>query len=212
MRSASSPSRTGGGCRGTAPGCSDPSRTARTPPPTRRVAAPLGRVSLGFPAGGVAAWRGPGANRRNAAPNGPGPPRQRRPPPAAGGDPPPACGSPAEDAIVAKFVRAWESADLGALAALLTDDVFISMPPMPFEYEGRDLFARFCASLFSAGHTFALVPTRANCQPAFGAYLRASNGISHGMGLYVLTLTCDRLCAMTRFEKTVLPWFALPPS
>jgi ketosteroid isomerase-like protein len=70
---------------------------------------------------------------------------------------------------VAKFVSAWESADLDALVALLTDDVFISMPPMPFEYEGRDLVARFCASIFGAGRRFDLVRTRANGQPAFGA-------------------------------------------
>ncbi len=73
---------------------------------------------------------------------------------------------------MARFVRAYESADLDALVALLTDDVFISMPPMPFEYEGRDVVADFCASLFRAGRRFDLVPTRANGQPAFGAYLR----------------------------------------
>ena len=28
---------------------------------------------------------------------------------------------------------------MGALVALLTDDVFMSMPPMPFEYQGRDV-------------------------------------------------------------------------
>jgi hypothetical protein len=110
---------------------------------------------------------------------------------------------------VAKFVRAWESADLDALVALLTDDVFMSMPPMPFEYEGRDVVARFCASIFRAGRRFDLVPTRANGQPAFGAYLRAPGGISHGTGLYILTLTGDRICAMTRFENAVLPWFGL---
>jgi RNA polymerase sigma-70 factor (ECF subfamily) len=121
-------------------------------------------------------------------------------------------GSPSEDAVVAEFVRAWESADVDALVALLTDDVFISMPPMPFEYEGRDLAARFCASIFSAGRRFELVPTRANGQPAFGAYLRGPNGISHGMGLYVLTLAGGRICAMTRFENTVLPSFGLPRS
>jgi RNA polymerase sigma-70 factor (TIGR02960 family) len=127
-------------------------------------------------------------------------------------EPPPAADSPSEDAIVAKFVRAWESADLDALVALLTDDVFMSMPPMPFEYEGRDVVARFCGSIFRAGRRFDLVPTRANGQPAFGAYLRAPSGISHGIGLYVLTLTGDRICAMTRFENTVLPSFGLPRS
>jgi RNA polymerase sigma-70 factor (ECF subfamily) len=111
---------------------------------------------------------------------------------------------------VAKFARAWESADLDALVALLTDDVFMSMPPMPFEYQGRDVVARFCASIFGADRRFDLVPTRANGQPAFGAYLRAPDGISHGVGIYVLTLASDRISAMTRFENSVLPWFGLP--
>ena len=127
-------------------------------------------------------------------------------------EPPPAPNSPAEEAVVARFVRAWGSADIDALVALFTDDVFVSMPPMPFEYEGRDLVARFCASIFSAGRRFDLVPTRANGQPAFGAYLRAPNGISYEMGLYVLTLAGDRICAMTRFENTVLSSFGLPRS
>jgi RNA polymerase sigma-70 factor (ECF subfamily) len=137
---------------------------------------------------------------------------QRRWPPATELEPPPALNSASEDAIVAKFVRAWESADLDALVALLTEDVFISMPPMPFEYEGRDAVARFCASLFGSGRSFDLVRTRANGQPAFGAYLRTGNGISHGVGLFVLTLTRDRIGAMARFDEIVLPWFGLPRS
>jgi RNA polymerase sigma-70 factor (TIGR02960 family) len=137
---------------------------------------------------------------------------QRRLPATADRKPPPAASSPAEEALVAKFVRAWESADLGALVALLTDDVVVSMPPMPFEYEGRDVVTRFCAGLFGAGRRFDLVLTRANGQPAFGVYLRAPTGIRHGVGLYVLTLADDRICAMTRFDNSVLPWFGLPRS
>jgi len=137
---------------------------------------------------------------------------QRQAPAAGGHERPPSPGSPAEDAIVAKFVSAYESADLDTLVALLTDDVFVSMPPIPFEYEGRDIVARFCASLFGAGRMFDLVPTRANGQPAFGAYLRAPTGIRHGTGLIVLTLAGDRICAMTRFETSVFPWFGLPRS
>lgn len=137
---------------------------------------------------------------------------QRRLPPTGVRQPPPTPSSPSEDAIAAKFVRAWESADVDAVVALLTDDVFISMPPILNEYEGRDLAARFCASIFRAGRRFDLVPTRANGQPAFAAYLRDPSGSRHGVGLYVLTLTGDRICAMTRFEGSVLPWFGLPPS
>jgi RNA polymerase sigma-70 factor (ECF subfamily) len=98
------------------------------------------------------------------------------------------------------------------VVSLLTDDVFVSMPPMPLEYQGRDIVARFCAGILQPGRRFDLVPTRANGQPAFGTYLRASNGISHGTGLFVLTLTRDRICAMTRFENRVYPWFGLPRS
>ena len=137
---------------------------------------------------------------------------QRRWQPNADRKRPPASGSPSEDAIVTEFVRAWESADLDALVALLTDDVFVSMPPMPFEYEGRDLVSRFCASIFRSGRRFDLVRTQANGQPAFGAYLRSASGIRHGVGLYVLTLAGEQISAMTRFENIVLPWFDLPRS
>ena len=113
---------------------------------------------------------------------------------------------------MARFARAWASADLDALVALLTDDVFIAMPPEPFGYEGRELVARCCARQFGAGHRFDLVPTRANGQPAFGTYLRVPAGIRHAAGFYVLTLAGGQICAMTRFEASVLPWFGLPRS
>jgi RNA polymerase sigma-70 factor (TIGR02960 family) len=131
---------------------------------------------------------------------------------SANREPPPAPDSLSEQATVAKFVRAYESGDLDALVALLTDDVFLSMPPFPLEYEGRDVVSRFYASMIGSGRRFDLVPTRANGQPAFGAYLRASTGIRHGTGLLVLTLTGDRICSVTRFDNSVLPWFGLPRS
>jgi RNA polymerase sigma-70 factor (ECF subfamily) len=178
--------------------------------PPRQVAVLVLRDVLGYPARDVADMLGTttesvtsalkraraGVARRRAT-------ADHRPPPA---------GSPAEDAVVAGFVRAWESADVAALVALMTDDVVAAMPPMPFEYEGRDVVARFSAALFDAGRRFDLVPTRANAQPAFGAYLRAPAGARHGVGLFVLTLCGDRICAMTRFDSGVLPWFGLPRS
>ncbi len=178
--------------------------------PPRQLAVLVLRDVLGFHANEVAGMLDSTVESVNSALKRARASLERRQPP--GCEPPPASGSPSENAIVAKFVRAWESADLGALVALLTDDVFMSMPPMPFEYEGPDVVARFCASLFGAGRRFDLVPTRANGQPAFGAYLRAPTGIRHGVGLYVLTLSGDRICAMTRFDNSVLPWFGQPRS
>jgi len=178
--------------------------------PPRQVAVLILRDVLGFHASEVAGMLDSTEESVTSALKRARASLDRRRPEAAGREPPPAAGSAAEDAVVAKFVSAWESADLRALVALLTDDVFISMPPMPFEYEGRDVVADFCALLFGRGRRFDLVPTRANGQPAFGVYLRAPDGARPGAGLYVLTLTGDQVCAMTRFDASVLSRFGLP--
>jgi RNA polymerase sigma-70 factor (TIGR02960 family) len=180
--------------------------------PPRQVAVLILRDVLGFHASEVAGMLEVTVESVNSALKRARASLRRQLPPGDGGERPPAAGSPPEDAIVARFVSAWQSADLDALVALLTDDVFVSMPPMPFEYAGLDAVARFCASLFGAGRRFDLVPTRANGQPAFGAYLCAPDGIRRGIGLYVLTLSGDRISAMIRFEASLLPWFGLPRS
>jgi hypothetical protein len=118
--------------------------------------------------------------------------------------------TPFEEEILARFVPAYEAADLDTVIELLTDDVFISMPPIPFEYHGREVVSRLFDKIFGAGRRFDLVPTRANGQPAFGSYLRGPDGLSHGVGLIVLEVGDAGITAMTRFEKSVLGWFGLP--
>jgi RNA polymerase sigma-70 factor (TIGR02960 family) len=180
--------------------------------PPRQVAVLILRDVLGFHASEVADMLDSTVESVNSALKRARAGLERQRPQPADREPPPAPGSPSEDAIVSKFVGAWESANVGALVELLTDDVFTSMPPMPFEYEGRELVGRFCASIFRSGRSHDLVPTRANGQPAFGSYLRAVTGVRHGVGLYVLTLSGERICAMTRFDNGVLPSFGLPRS
>jgi RNA polymerase sigma-70 factor (ECF subfamily) len=107
--------------------------------PPRQVAVLILRDVLGFRASEVAGMLEVTVQSVNSALKRARASLQRRQQPAAGHPPPPAAGSPAEDAIVAMFARAWESADLDALVALLTDDVFFAMPPVPFGYEGRDV-------------------------------------------------------------------------
>ncbi|MGH8965708.1 MAG: RNA polymerase subunit sigma-70, partial [Actinomycetes bacterium] len=122
----------------------------------------------------------------------------------------PAPGSASERAVVAEFVRAYEAGDPDALVALFTDDVVVSMPPIPLEYRGRAAAAELFTAIFGSGRRVDLVPTRANGQPAFAAYLRATTGARHASGLFVLTLAGDRVRAFTRFDAAVLPWFGLP--
>jgi RNA polymerase sigma-70 factor (TIGR02960 family) len=180
--------------------------------PPRQVAVLILRDVLGYHANEVADLLDSTAESVNGALKRARASLRRRVPRVGEHEAPPSPDSPAEQALVAEFVRTYESADLDRLVALLTRDVFVSMPPMPFEYMGRDVTTRFFRSIFGAGRRFDLVPTRANGQPAFGAYLRASNGVRHGTGLFVLTLAGDRIGAMTHFDNSVLPWFELPPS
>jgi RNA polymerase sigma-70 factor (TIGR02960 family) len=180
--------------------------------PPRQLAVLILRDVLGFRASEVAGMLDATVASVNSALKRARASLPHRWPPAGDREPPPTSGSAAEDEIVAKFVSAYESADIDALVALLTDDVFMSMPPMPLEYEGRDVVAQFCALLFGSGREYDVAATRANGQPAFGLYLRGPAGVSHATGLITLALAGDRICAMTRFENSVLPSFGLPPS
>jgi RNA polymerase sigma-70 factor (TIGR02960 family) len=137
---------------------------------------------------------------------------QRSVPPSGDREPPPPPNSPVEQELLARLTRAYEIGDVDGIVALLTDDVWVSMPPVPLEYQGRELAARFhTAVTFRQGRTYQLVATRANGQPAYCGYFRdPASGVLHATGLVVLTLAGDRICAMTRFDNSVLPRFGLP--
>ncbi|MGH8829267.1 MAG: sigma factor-like helix-turn-helix DNA-binding protein, partial [Jiangellaceae bacterium] len=181
--------------------------------PPRQLAVLILRDVLGFRANEVADMLDSTVESVNSALKRARASLRRRLPPTGEREPAPAPDSPAAQALVAKFVRAYQFADVDALVALLTDDVYVSMPPIPLEYQGRDAVASFYASIIRPDRTHDLMPTRANGQLAFGTYLRTpTSGIRHGTGLLVLTLAGDRICAITRFDKSVLPWFGLPRS
>jgi RNA polymerase sigma-70 factor (TIGR02960 family) len=128
---------------------------------------------------------------------------------------PPPPHSPAEQRLVAQLTRAFEAADVDGIVALLTEDVWLTMPPLPLEYQGRDLTARFFTLVFQSRRRrqYRLVATRANGQPAFGLYVRDQHApVLHANGLLVLTLAGDRVSAITRFDPSVLARFGLPRS
>jgi len=60
----------------------------------------------------------------------------------AGAEPPPAPDSPAERELVRRLTEAFAAGDVDAVVSLLTDDVWLIMPPSPFEYQGRDVARR----------------------------------------------------------------------
>ena len=135
--------------------------------------------------------------------------------PEADRDSAPLPDSPDERRIVECFARAFERGDVDALLELLTDDVWLTMPPLPLEYQGHAAVGHFLSTIaLRDRRSYVLVPTRANGQPAFGAYLQdPRTPILHAHGVLVLTLRGGQVAAMTRFIDTgVLSRFGLPRS
>jgi ketosteroid isomerase-like protein len=119
-----------------------------------------------------------------------------------------------ERQLIERLTEAYETGDVDGIIALFTDDAWLTMPPVPLEYQGREVIGRFLVAIaFRHGRTYRLIATRANGQLAFGAYLRGPRAeAALANGLLVLTLTGSRIRAMTRFGDSVLPRFGLPPS
>ena len=119
--------------------------------------------------------------------------------------------SPAEVAVVDRFVSAFERFDLDELVALLTDDARLTMPPEPAEHLGPRPIAGFLVESH-LGQDVRLLPTRANGQPALVLYLPdPSAPIWRASGLIVLTLQGDQIRALTRFGNLgLLTRFGFP--
>ena len=131
---------------------------------------------------------------------------------ASGPEPPPAPNSASEQEIVTGLVEALETGDVDKLVGLLTEDVWVTMPPLPLQYRGRELAARFFGTVtFRPGRRTRFVPTRANGQPALAVYVRdPTTGLYHANGIAVLTLSGSLISAITGFDNSVLPSFGLP--
>ncbi len=132
---------------------------------------------------------------------------ERRAQPAA-----PAAGSPEEQRLIEAYVDAFTTHDVDKLVAILSEDVWLKMPPLPMEYHGRDAAIRFFqAIVHPGGRPLRLVPTRANGGPACGVYTNdPATGTWRATGLIAVVISGDRITELTRFEVGVMASFGLP--
>ncbi len=128
------------------------------------------------------------------------------------GPPAPAPGSPEERELTERFVAAFTDFDVDALVALMSDDVWVKMPPMPFEYFGPAAAREFLDAIHTRRRKVdRMVPVRANGQPAWGVYMPDRvTGVAHCNAIIVLSLAGNRICEITRFEPAVAASFGLP--
>jgi RNA polymerase sigma-70 factor (ECF subfamily) len=104
--------------------------------------------------------------------------------------------------VVEAFLRAWHDNDIPALAALLRDDIILTMPPQTLAFLGCDAVAGFFATVPAEGRLdlIDLVEIRANGEPGVAAYLPdGSTGDCRGYGIMVLSIDGDQIAGITGF-------------
>lgn len=126
--------------------------------------------------------------------------------------PPPAPGTPEENELLDRFVEAFTAFDIDAIIDLMTDDAWVRMPPMPFEYHGSAAVRRFFTAIGPHKHRAdRMVPLRANRQPAWAVYSTdPTAGRMHLTSIIVLGLAGERVGELTRFETAIASYFGVP--
>ncbi len=117
--------------------------------------------------------------------------------------------------LLDRYVALWEQADIPGFVALLREDAWFTMPPLPVWFQGRAAIATVLSTrIFTPGRQRRLLPTRANGSPAFGLYQReAEAGVYQLVGLVVLGVVGEQIGSLVAFlELSSLSSFALPPT
>ena len=114
--------------------------------------------------------------------------------------------------LLERFVTAFTSGAVDDLVALMTDDIWVRMPPLPFEYHGTEAAASLLDAVAAHRHAIErMVPTDANRQPAWGEYVRdpVAGGL-HLVGVLVVGFAGGKVCEITHFETSVAASLGLP--
>jgi len=115
--------------------------------------------------------------------------------------------------VMARFMAAHERHDAAAAAAMLRDDIRITMPPHPFLFEGVDVVGPALETAFGVEEVgeWRLVPMRANRMPAAASYLQAWGDTQfRAFKIDVVRLVEGRVAEVTTFGSGMFPRFGLP--
>ena len=119
--------------------------------------------------------------------------------------------SEADQALLARYVRAFEAYDIAALVRLLHEDASISMPPIPTWLKGRDDLRDWYLGYGIGCKGSRLVPTVANGLPAFGQYRMSAAGGHEPWSIQVLEIADGGISHVHHFLDTALfSRFGLP--
>ncbi len=119
---------------------------------------------------------------------------------------------PGVRAVIERYVRAFEAADVPALVGLLTDDAVLEMPPVPLWYRGSRDYGLFIRRVFDTrGTGWIMRQLTANGQPALAAYAPERGGGHLLHTLQVFTVSGSRVARNVTFaDPQVCASFGLP--
>jgi len=109
---------------------------------------------------------------------------------------------PVDQALLERYVRAWDNGDLNAIVALLHDDVTLSMPPSPTWISGRAAVMRFFMNRVEQAareHRFRAVVAGANGADSVAFYRREEGGPARFFALQVLETKDERIRVIDHF-------------
>ena len=115
--------------------------------------------------------------------------------------------------LLDRYMTLWQQADVPGLAALLREDAWLTMPPIPAWVAGRtDIATLFELRVFLPGRQWQMLPTRANGSPAFGMYRREAGEDSYQLSsLWVLGVEDEQIGSIAVFlDVASFTAFGLP--
>jgi RNA polymerase sigma-70 factor (ECF subfamily) len=120
--------------------------------------------------------------------------------------------SDTEAALLDRYVDAFHSYDVSALAALLREDATLSMPPYTLWLQGPEAIKTWLLGRGSGCRGSRLAATAASGAPAFAQWRPDGKGGFRAFALIVLELSSDRIAGMTSFLDTdhLFPLFGFP--
>ena len=119
----------------------------------------------------------------------------------------------AHDALLERYVTAFEQYDMEALTSLIQEDAKQSMPPYDLWLRGRDDILTWWFGPGIGCQGSRVIPAGfANGSPAFGQYKPSPDGGYEPWALQVVELSRGRIVEFTFFLDTerVFPLFGLP--
>jgi RNA polymerase sigma-70 factor (ECF subfamily) len=117
-----------------------------------------------------------------------------------------------QQALLARYVDAFERYDMDSLTSLLQHDATWNMPPYELWLQTHDDIRRWCLGPGIECRDSRLLPTTANGSPAFGQYKPAPDGGLEPWSLQVLEISQGRITGITFFLDTasLFPLFGMP--